>query len=76
MRELTEFDYNQMTEDLRCTREVKTANGFSYFDGGSTCEPGEGEAMTYREFLGEYFFKQLDRLREIGTERIVFYFDN
>lgn len=76
MQELAEFDYNQMTEDRRCAREVTMANGFSYLDGGSTCDPGEGEVMTYRDFLGEYFFKQLDRLREIGTERVVFYFDN
>jgi hypothetical protein len=76
MQELIEFDYDQMTEDRRCTREVISKSGLSYLDGGQTCETGEGEAMTYREFLGEYFFHQLDRLKEIGTERIVFYFDN
>ena len=76
MKELVEFDYDQMTENRRCTREVITESGFSYQDGGQTCEPGEGEAMTYREFLGEYFFQELDRLKEIGTERIVFCFDN
>lgn len=30
---------------------------------------------TYRELLGPYFFKDLDRLPESGAQRLVFWFD-
>ena len=65
--ELQAVDYDQAIEDRRCTR-----NG----NGGSTCEPGEGEKQTLREFLGPRFFKDLDKLVASGAERIVFWFDN
>jgi hypothetical protein len=65
--ELLSFNYDQMTEDRRVMR-----NG----NGGCTCEPGEGEKMTYREFLGEGYFEDLELLKEAGVERIVFGFDN
>jgi hypothetical protein len=67
MDELMSFDYEGEVEDRRCTR-----NG----DGGSTCEPGNGKKMTYREFLGDGFFKDLERLRDGGADRVVFWFDN
>jgi hypothetical protein len=31
---------------------------------------------TYREFLGSDFFANLERLKEIGADRVVFCFDN
>jgi hypothetical protein len=68
--ELLNFDYDQMTEDRRVT-----ING----DGGCTCRPGEGQKiqkMTYREFLGEHFFNDLELLKAAKVERIVFGFDN
>ncbi len=65
--ELTAFDYDMLCEDRRVTR-----NG----NGGSTCEPGEGVVQTYREFLGKWFFKDLEELQKCGAERIVFWFDN
>jgi hypothetical protein len=70
LRELVDFDYDSMVEDRRCIR-----NG----NGGSTCEPGEGEMMTYREYLGEGFFTDLEILKTVGevdNVRIVFWFDN
>ena len=36
--------------------------------------PGEGKFMTYREFFGENFFKDLKSLKYKGAERIVFGF--
>jgi len=65
--ELQSFNYDAMTEDRRCMR-----NG----NGGSTCEPGEGIPQTYREFLDEGYFKEIDRVAARGAERIVFWFDN
>jgi len=67
VKELSEFNYDAEMEDRRCTR-----NG----NGGSTCEPGEGQKMTYREFFGEWFFKDLQALQDAGADRIVFWFDN
>lgn len=67
LSELTSFDYERMTEDRRCTQGN---------DGGCTCDPGQGEEMTYRQFLGEHFFKAIEELRQLGAERIVFWFDN
>lgn len=69
--ELLNFDYEQMTEDRRCTR---MKNGV--LNGGCTCDPGEGEKMTYREYLGESFFEDLAELKKEGVDRIVFWFDN
>jgi hypothetical protein len=71
VKELLEFDYEQFTEDRRVTRQVGNC-----MDGGCTCKPGEGKKMTYREFLGEWYFKHLGQLQEEGVERIVFGFDN
>lgn len=67
VEELNAFDYDQETEDRRVIR-----NG----DGGCTCAPGGGEAMTYRKFLGEGFFDDLDALNAGGASRVVFWFDS
>ncbi|MCD1264038.1 hypothetical protein [Shinella sumterensis] len=37
---------------------------------------GGGTMMTYREFLGDAFFRDLEILNEVGAERILFFFDN
>jgi hypothetical protein len=67
VKELTDFDYDQLMEDRRVTRGN---------DGGCTCEPGEGERTTYRKFLMDGFFDDLGRLGKSGAERVVFWFDN
>lgn len=78
LRELLDCDYEQIVEDRRVSREIKTTNG-SYIDGGCTAEPGGGETMTLREFLGDMYFAQLEELKALGNPdeiRIVFWFDN
>lgn len=65
--ELTNFDYDQSMENRRVMRDR---------NGGCTCEPGEGKKMTFLEFLGESFFKDLDRLKSAGADRVIFWFDN
>lgn len=72
LAELLAFDYDRKMEDRRVTRQV----GPNAWDGGCTAQPGEGEGTTYRKFLGEWFFKELDRYKEAGAERLVFWFDN
>lgn len=69
--ELAAFDYDKPFEDRRVTRQ--TAWGL---DGGCTAEPGGGTMTTYREFLGEWFFKDFQKLQDIGADRILFFFDN
>jgi len=70
--ELLAFDYDAPCEDRRVSRQI----GPNLWSGGETCAPGEGEQTTYREFLGESFFNELDKLKELNAERIVFWFDN
>lgn len=65
--ELSSFNYDQEMEDRRVMRNN---------DGGCTCDPGDGEKMTYREFLGDAFFEDLKKLQAAGAERVVFWFDN
>jgi hypothetical protein len=72
VKELTEFDYDQMMEDRRVTKQI-SANCWS---GAQTCEAGEGTTQTYREFLGNGYFNDLEKLKILGADRIVFWFDN
>ena len=72
VQELLDFDYEQIIENQRCTRQL----GFNYFSGAETCDVGEGEKTTYREFLGEGFFADLNKLKELNADRIVFAFDS
>lgn len=65
MDELLAFNYDAPLEDRRVMR-----NG----NGGCTADPGEGEKTTYRDFLAPGFFKELERLKAAGVERIVFWF--
>lgn len=67
VQELTAFDYDQPLEDRRVMRNN---------NGGSTCDPGEGEMTTYRAFLGVQFFADLEKLAACGADRVVFWFDN
>lgn len=61
--ELNRFDYDQEMED----RHIDP--------GGATCDPGQGQRMTYRQFLGPNFFIDLKRLNDARATRIVFFFD-
>ncbi len=65
--ELLAYDFDQIIEDRRVMRDG---------NGGCTCEPGEGQTMPLREFLGLGFFEDLERLRASGAQRIVFGFDS
>lgn len=68
--ELLSFDYGQSFNDRRVTRQV----GPMAFDGGCTGEPHEGTMITYREFFGECFFKELEKLKQFPEGRLVFWF--
>lgn len=70
--ELSAIDYDKTVEDRRCTKQIAPR----IFDGGSTCDPGDGKVLTLRDFLGRSFFESLDALVISGAERVVFWFDN
>lgn len=72
VEELLAFNYDAPVEDRRVTVRVSD----NHFDGGRTVIPGQGEMTTWREFLGPDFFRDLQRLKDTGTERVVFWFDN
>jgi hypothetical protein len=74
-KELLDFDYDATMEDCRYTRQ----EGPGFFNGGATCEPGAGRKMTWREFLPDDYFRDLEMLRVVantGPTRVVFWFDN
>lgn len=72
VKELSEFDYDAMCEDRRCTVQLSP----NCWSGGGTCESGSGQPQTFRKFLGESFMQDIEILKESGAERIVFWFDN
>lgn len=60
IKKLLDFDYSAICEDRRMH--------------GMTLE--KGVFQSYRDFLGEWFFKDLEQLHASGAQRIVFWFDN
>lgn len=70
--ELKAFDYDAAVEDRRVTRQI----GPNSWDGGCTADAGGGKMMTWREFLGDAFFKDMAELERIGAHRVVFGFDS
>lgn len=79
LKELVDFDYEQTFWDRRITRITTLPNGGKLSDGAALAEEGEGEIITYREHLGESFFKDIDVLKNLGNPqdvRIIFWFDN
>lgn len=70
LAELLAYDYDQVFWDRRVTRDG---------NGAALAEEGEGEHLTLRAFLGEWFFETLAALGKLGAPedvRIVFWFDS
>lgn len=72
LSELLAVDYDKVIENRRIT--VQTLPGTQ--DNRHTAEHGEGRFMPLREFLGESYFVDLERMRAAGVERLVFGFDS
>jgi len=72
VKELKEFNYDKTFEDRRI---CKTVGNFT--DCAALAEPGEGKVTTFREFLGEWFFNELEELNALGSDvRVLMFFDN
>lgn len=68
--ELANFNYDDTFEDRRVMR-----NG----NGAALAGIGEGKLMTFREFLGPNFLRDVGILAGVGSQdtvRVVFWFDN
>jgi hypothetical protein len=63
--EIAAVNFDQMVEDRRVSIDG---------DGGCTCEPGEGEMMTLRKFLGEQTVEKLLKIAALDDSRIVYCF--
>lgn len=75
LKELLDFDYNKIFWDRRIMKQV-SPNGWN---GACLAEEGEGEHITYRNHLGDWFFTHLNELKKLGNPdevRIVFWFNN
>jgi hypothetical protein len=72
LNELLAFDYDQPMEDRRVSEQIAP----NVWSGAGTAQPGGGKQTTYRDFLGEGFFEELEKLKTVGAERIVFGFDS
>ena len=71
LKELIDFDYDQVFEDRRCMRDG---------NGAADSGPGNGVQTTFRKFLGPLFFRDIAIMQCLRREpehvRIVFGFDN
>jgi hypothetical protein len=75
LSELLAFDYSKVFWNRRITRQESP----NFFNGAALANEGEGTHETYRDFLGENFFKDLETMKTLGPPeyvRVVFYFDN
>jgi hypothetical protein len=72
LEELLSFNYDAIFEDRRVTRQID----HNLISGAVTADQGEGEQVSFRDFLGEAFFNDLEKLKAAGAERVVFGFDN
>lgn len=80
LAELLAYDYEQVFWDRRIERVTSVhPSGGRVIDGAARAEEGEGEHLSLREFLGEWYFRELERLGELGAPedvRVVFWFDS
>lgn len=80
LKELLDFNYEKSFEKLEMSFLYKEDNvviAGSIFT--ETAKEGEGEITSYRNYLGEWFFEELDKMKKLGDPenvRIVFWFDN
>lgn len=73
LKELLDFDYTKTFWNRRVTKQTSPNS----WNGASLAEEGEGEIVSYRDNLGEGFFKELEELKTLGEPenvRVVFYF--
>lgn len=79
LKELLEFDYDKTFWNRRISRTTYNNFGGSMTNGASLAEEGEGTHETYREFLGGWFFDEIEKLKTLGKPedvRVVMCFDN
>ena len=79
LAELLAFDYDKTFENRSVHKVFKSGNTVlagALFE--EQAKVGEGTIMTYREFIDELFFEELEIMKTLGDPddvRVVFYFD-
>ena len=63
-KELLDFDYEKTFWDRRVSKTTHYPNGGTFTNGAALAEKGEGKTITYREHLGEGFFRDIDVIVE------------
>ena len=75
LRELVEFDYDKTFQDMRHTEQESQG-----FFNGATRSKTRGVTITFRDFLGEDFFKDIEKLvertKDLDSLRLIFGFDS
>lgn len=77
--EMADFPYDQTFENRRTTRTTVMPWGTTIVNGVALAEEGEGDHVTVRDFLGEWYFERLAELVKLGNQtdvRITYWFDN
>ncbi len=75
LKELIDFDYTKTFENLRYTETYGNVS-----NGAAVHEKGEGEIVSFEDYLGATFFRDIEILKILDENpenvRVVFYFDN
>lgn len=75
LKELLDFDYEALVEDRRISKRMPEG----WINGTFTVEPGKGEVMKWKDFLGENFMNEIKEIAKLDPNpeniRIVFDFD-
>lgn len=75
LKELLDHDYDKTFWNRRITRQLSP----NCWSGSEIANEGEGKIISYRENLGEEFFKDIELLKTYGNPedvRVIFWFDN
>lgn len=73
--ELLAYDYDQTFEDRRTVKFTPPGT----YDNAALADEGEGERVTMREFIGEWFLDRVQELTKFGDPadvRLVYWFDS
>lgn len=79
LQELLDFAYDQVFEDRRSRNVLSNAdNSVVIYSGSTMLKEGQGNMTNIRDFLGDFYFLQLEALKTFGEPsnvRLIMYFD-
>jgi len=78
LAQLLDFDYNSSFEDLRTTEVFIEEDEYVKTNSGHVVEKGFGKQKTFKDVLGESYFRDLKILKTLGRPedvRVIIWFD-